>query len=76
MQRGFRTRSYAGPLSIRSPETLQVKQPCSLRGRWSCSHDQRQGGADQAGDPGLARELSSDPSYLQNLADEVKKDLG
>jgi hypothetical protein len=24
---------------------------------------------------GLARELNSDPSYLQELADEVKKDL-
>jgi hypothetical protein len=25
---------------------------------------------------GLARELGSDPSYLQNLADEIKEDLG
>jgi hypothetical protein len=25
---------------------------------------------------GLARELSSDPSYLQKLADEINKDLG
>jgi hypothetical protein len=25
---------------------------------------------------GLARELSSDPSYLQKLADEIEKDLG